>query len=91
MFKTFRDKNGDGKLDQTEMREWITPTGFDHAEAEANHLIHLADDDKVSATSIGPGISSLKISVSVAGRQAEQGRDSRSPRRFRRQPSDRLW
>jgi len=46
MFKTFRDKNGDGKLDKEEMREWITPSGFDHAEAEANHLMHLADDDK---------------------------------------------
>jgi len=46
MFQTFRDKNKDGKLDQEEMREWITPTGFDHAEAEANHLVHLVDDDK---------------------------------------------
>jgi len=46
MFATFRDKNKDGKLDKEEMREWITPTGFDHAEAEANHLVHLVDDDK---------------------------------------------
>jgi len=46
MFATFRDKNGDGKLDKEEMREWITPSGFDHADAEANHLLHLADDDK---------------------------------------------
>jgi Ca2+-binding EF-hand superfamily protein len=46
MFQKHRDKDGDGKLNKEEMREWITPTGFDHAEAEANHLTHLADDDK---------------------------------------------
>uniref|UniRef100_A0A1I7YCA3 EF-hand domain-containing protein n=1 Tax=Steinernema glaseri TaxID=37863 RepID=A0A1I7YCA3_9BILA len=41
-----RDKNGDGKLDQNEMRDWIMPVGFDHADAEAKHLVHIADDDK---------------------------------------------
>lgn len=47
MFKSYRDKNGDGKLDKDELKEWIMPSGFDHAEAEARHLIHLADDNKV--------------------------------------------
>jgi len=46
MFKDYRDKNGDGKLDKEEMTAWLTPEGFDHAEAEAHHLIHMADDDK---------------------------------------------
>lgn len=46
MFKQYRDKNGDGKLDKEEMKEWIMPSGFDHAEAEANHLIYMADDNK---------------------------------------------
>jgi len=45
-FKTHRDKNGDGKLDNDELKEWIMPTGFDHAEAEAKHLIQMADDNK---------------------------------------------
>lgn len=46
MFKTHRDKNKDGKLDNDELKEWIMPTGFDHAEAEAKHLLDLADDNK---------------------------------------------
>jgi len=46
MFKTYRDKNADGKLDKDELKEWIMPSGFDHAEAEAKHLLHLADDNK---------------------------------------------
>lgn len=46
MFTTTRDKDGDGKLNKEEMTEWIMPSGFDHAEAEARHLIHMADDDK---------------------------------------------
>ena len=40
------DKNADGKLDMAEMKAWITPAGFDHAEAEAHHLIHMSDDNK---------------------------------------------
>lgn len=47
MFKEHRDKDGDGKLNQEEMRDWIMPVGFDHAEAEARHLVGIADDDKV--------------------------------------------
>ncbi|MCP9266328.1 Calumenin-A [Dirofilaria immitis] len=46
MFKEHRDKNGDGKLDQDEMRDWIMPIGFDHADAEAKHLIGIADEDR---------------------------------------------
>lgn len=46
MFKEHRDKNADGKLDKDEMRDWIMPVGFDHADAEAKHLVASADDDK---------------------------------------------
>lgn len=46
MFRQYRDKNGDGVLDAHEMGEWISPTGYDHAEAEASHLLYSADDDK---------------------------------------------
>ncbi|KAK6109946.1 EF-hand domain pair family protein [Brugia pahangi] len=46
MFKEHRDKDGDGKLDQNEMRDWIMPIGFDHADAEAKHLIGIADEDR---------------------------------------------
>ncbi|CAD5217013.1 unnamed protein product [Bursaphelenchus okinawaensis] len=46
MFKEHRDKNNDGKLDTEEMREWIMPLGFDHADAEAKHLLGVADDNK---------------------------------------------
>jgi Ca2+-binding EF-hand superfamily protein len=46
MFREQRDKNKDGKLDTEEMKEWIMPTGFDHADAEAKHLLHMADDNK---------------------------------------------
>lgn len=52
MFKEHRDKDGDGKLDFDEMKAWITPDGFDHAEAEAHHLIHMADDDKDNKLSL---------------------------------------
>lgn len=31
---------------QEEMRDWIMPVGFDHAEAEARHLVGIADDNK---------------------------------------------
>ncbi|KAI1732195.1 enoyl-CoA hydratase/isomerase domain-containing protein [Ditylenchus destructor] len=46
MFKEHRDKNNDGKLDSDEMRDWIMPLGFDHADAEAKHLVGIADDNK---------------------------------------------
>ncbi|KAI6240121.1 Calumenin-A [Aphelenchoides fujianensis] len=46
MFREHRDKDADGKLNKEEMREWIMPLNFDHAEAEAKHLVGIADDDK---------------------------------------------
>ena len=36
-------------LFQRELREWISPEEYDAAEAEASHLIHHADSDKVRA------------------------------------------
>lgn len=44
-FKTFRDKDGDGSLNNDEVKEWIIPQDFDHAEAESRHLIYEADSD----------------------------------------------
>lgn len=44
-FSTYRDKNGDGFLDNEEVKNWIIPADFDHAEAEARHLIYEADSD----------------------------------------------
>uniref|UniRef100_A0A915CR78 Reticulocalbin-3 n=1 Tax=Ditylenchus dipsaci TaxID=166011 RepID=A0A915CR78_9BILA len=46
MFKEHRDKDQDGKLNKDEMRDWIMPLGFDHADAEAKHLVGIADDNK---------------------------------------------
>lgn len=34
------------------MRDWIMPVGFDHADAEAKHLIGIADEDRVSSKRI---------------------------------------
>jgi Ca2+-binding EF-hand superfamily protein len=44
-FKTYRDKDGDGFLNAEEVKDWIIPPDFDHAEAEARHLIYEADSD----------------------------------------------
>lgn len=44
-FKTFRDKDGDGSLNNDEVKDWIIPQDFDHAEAESKHLIYEADSD----------------------------------------------
>lgn len=46
-FTQFRDKNKDGKMDKDETRDWILPEDYDHAEAEAKHLVYEADADKV--------------------------------------------
>ena len=46
-FEKHRDKDGDGKLNVDEIGEWILPEDYDHAHAEANHLIHHADSNKV--------------------------------------------
>eukprot|EP00058_Branchiostoma_floridae_P005454 XP_002590942.1 hypothetical protein BRAFLDRAFT_101089 [Branchiostoma floridae] len=45
-FGTFRDKNGDGKMDKDEVRDWIIPPDYDHADAESKHLIFESDVDK---------------------------------------------
>lgn len=45
-FVEFRDKNGDGKMDREETLDWILPADYDHAEAEAKHLLHQADSNK---------------------------------------------
>lgn len=47
-FTEFRDKNKDGKMDKEETRDWILPSDYDHAEAEAKHLVYESDADKVS-------------------------------------------
>lgn len=44
-FNTYRDKDGDGFMDEDEVKTWILPDDFDHAEAEARHLIYEADSD----------------------------------------------
>lgn len=46
-FTEFRDKNKDGKMDKEETRDWILPNDYDHAEAEAKHLVYESDADKV--------------------------------------------
>lgn len=45
VFQDFRDNNKDGFLDREEMRAWIQPNDFDHAEAEAKHLVFEADEN----------------------------------------------
>lgn len=47
-FSEFRDKNKDGKMDKEETMDWILPADYDHAEAEAKHLVYESDTDKVS-------------------------------------------
>lgn len=47
-FANYRDKNGDGVMDKNEIREWIIPQDYDHSDAEAKHLIHESDKNKVS-------------------------------------------
>lgn len=47
-FTEFRDKNKDGRMDKEETKDWILPSDYDHAEAEAKHLLYESDSDKVS-------------------------------------------
>ncbi|XP_072941475.1 calumenin-B [Epargyreus clarus] len=44
-FTGYRDTNKDGFMDELEVKEWIAPPEFDHAEAEARHLVFEADGD----------------------------------------------
>lgn len=46
-FSDFRDLNKDGKMDQDEIRQWVMPQDYDHAQAEARHLVYESDQDKV--------------------------------------------
>ncbi|XP_026520576.1 reticulocalbin-1 [Notechis scutatus] len=45
-FADFRDLNKDGKMDKEEIRHWILPKDYDHAQAEARHLVYESDADK---------------------------------------------
>jgi Ca2+-binding EF-hand superfamily protein len=45
-FSEYRDQNKDGKMDKEEIKSWILPDNYDHAEAEAKHLMYEADTDK---------------------------------------------
>lgn len=49
-FVEFRDKNRDGKMDKEETKDWILPSDYDHAEAEARHLVYESDQNKVSCS-----------------------------------------
>ena len=49
-FVEFRDKNRDGKMDKEETKDWILPSDYDHAEAEARHLVYESDQNKVGLT-----------------------------------------
>ncbi|XP_038213416.1 calumenin-B [Zerene cesonia] len=44
-FTGYRDLNKDGFMDEHEVKDWIAPPEFDHAEAEAKHLVFEADSD----------------------------------------------
>lgn len=44
-FSFFRDSDKNGFLDVGEVKDWIAPPEFDHAEAEARHLVFEADGD----------------------------------------------
>lgn len=45
-FMVSRDRDGDGKLNAGELREWIFPSNHDPAEAEMKHLLYEADKNK---------------------------------------------
>ncbi|XP_063291967.1 reticulocalbin-3 isoform X1 [Pelobates fuscus] len=45
-FLDFRDLNKDGKMDRTEISQWILPHDYDHSDIEAKHLIYESDKDR---------------------------------------------
>uniref|UniRef100_A0A224XN57 Reticulocalbin-3 n=1 Tax=Panstrongylus lignarius TaxID=156445 RepID=A0A224XN57_9HEMI len=54
-FSKDRDKDGDGFLNEEEVKNWISPVDYDQADAEARHLIYEADrnsDNKLTKTEI---------------------------------------
>ena len=44
-FARHRDIDGDGFMNQEELKKWLLPNDYDHAAAEARHLIHEAGSD----------------------------------------------
>lgn len=50
-FKNYRDSDKDGKLNREEVKAWILPHDYDHANAEAQHLIYESDEDQDGALS----------------------------------------
>lgn len=45
-FDQYRDKNKDGKMDASEVADWIMPEDMDHVTSEAKHLISESDADQ---------------------------------------------
>ncbi|XP_017295982.1 calumenin-A isoform X2 [Kryptolebias marmoratus] len=45
-FSELRDRNKDGKMDKEETLDWILPSDYDHAVAEAKHLLFESDVNK---------------------------------------------
>lgn len=45
-FQKYRDEDKNGKLDREEVKKWILPEDYNHAIAEAQHLISESDDNK---------------------------------------------
>ena len=69
-FGEFRDKNKDGHMDREEVREWIIPPDYDHAEAEAKHLIYESDGDRVGRAGV---MMSYHMTCHVIGHMAMHG------------------
>ena len=46
-FGTYRDLNADGEMDHNEVKEWLIPSSYNAAGAEAKHLIYESDKNKV--------------------------------------------
>ncbi len=70
-FSDFRDLNKDGKMDQDEIRHWIMPQDYDHAQAEARHLVYESDQDKVRLFSCINAVV-IKIKKEVIGKFVAQ-------------------
>ena len=51
-FHRDHDKNGDGKMDASEIMSWIIPDDYDHTVAETQHLLQESDSDKVCSLSL---------------------------------------
>lgn len=60
-FVEFRDKNRDGKMDKEETKDWILPSDYDHAEAEARHLVYESDQNKVGQNLLSPAFWGARI------------------------------